>query len=48
MSPFLPLCVQHSKGFPPGIVQARLESGKSAGLDQIIDVLECNAGDENA
>lgn len=28
MSPFLPLCVQHSKGFPPGIVQARLESGK--------------------
>ncbi len=31
MSPFLPLCVQHSKGFPPGIVQARLESGKSAG-----------------
>ncbi len=30
MSHFLPLCVQHSKGFPPGIVQARLESGKSA------------------
>ena len=30
MSPFLPLCVQHSKGFPPGIVQARLKSGHSA------------------
>ena len=30
MALFLPVCVKHSKGFPPGIVQARLKSGHSA------------------